>query len=132
MSKIERNNRLKLHTYFGIASICLPFIASMVAVALSGSRGYAGLGPFMSLPIIQLVYSFVLVRRPVYLAILTAALVAIVSHLLAMAAIESKLVTLGLDHYGYFDFLVIYILCSIMLWELAHASFAKLHNENTI
>ena len=58
MNKIDRSNRFKLHAYFGIASICLPFVASMVAVAVSGSRGYAGLGPFMSLPIIQLVYSF--------------------------------------------------------------------------
>jgi hypothetical protein len=104
----------------------------MVAVAASGVRGYAGLGVFVSLPIIQLVYSFQFLKQPVFVTVSSAILVSMAAHFLSMAAIEYGGFSLGLDYYGYFDFLVIYALFSVILWESIYASVPKLRNGNTI
>ena len=132
MNKFDHKTRVKLHAYFSIAAICLPFVSSMVAVALSGSRGYAGMGPFVLLPIIQLVYSFVFIKNSAYLAVLASVLISIVAHFLSISVIENNVLVIGIDRYGYFDFLLIYIVCSIVLWELAYASVSRFHNENSI
>ena len=100
----------------------------MIAIAITGSRTAAGLGLVIAPPIVQLIFSFKFVNASTLTKIILTLVVSTVVYFSSLAAIELGKFKIGLDHYGYFDFLVIYTLFSILLWEVIHVSMSKFKN----
>lgn len=126
MSATSLSQRVRLYGIFALATLFVPLIFSILAVAALGHRGYAAVGLFLSLPLIQLVLSFRLLNASVAVKIAAALLTATVAYFSSLAAMEYGLVQLGLDHYGFFDLLLLYLVISIVMWEITHAIVSRL------
>ena len=126
MFTIFSKKRIYLYLIFFISIIILSFLGSVIAIYITGSRAYAGLGLVIFPPIVQLIFSFKFVNTSTLIKIILTALVSIITYLSSMAVIEFGLFNIGLDRYGYFDFLVLYALLSILVWEIIHTSMLKL------
>lgn len=127
MNNVER---LKGYLLFSIAIIIGAYMCAMASVAISGERGYAGLITLIALPVIQLTFSFKFVDTSIIRTVLIAIVVSTITHFASLAAKEVEELRLGLDHYGYLDFLVIYIIISILAWEVVRASISMFKSKN--
>jgi len=118
--------RIYLYSIFFISIIVLSFFGSVLSIFITGSRAYAGLSLVISPPIVQLVFSFKFVNTSTLITIILTALVSIIVYLLSLALITFGWFTIGFDRYGYFDFLVLYSLLSIVVWELMYKLMLKM------
>ena len=129
---MQSNLRYKLYILFSISLICGAFLSSMVAIVITGSRGAAGLGMLISLPLIQLIFSFRFIKTSTIKTLLIVIVVSAITHFSSLYATQVWELRLGLDYYGYFDFLVIYALFSIVTWEVINASISKIRKNKNI
>jgi len=129
---MQSNLRLKLYLLFSLALIGGAFVSSMAAVIITGSRGSAGLGMLIGLPIIQLIFSFKLIKTSTIKTLLIVIVVSAITHFSSLYVTQVWELRLGLDYYGYFDFLVIYALFSIVTWEVINVSISKIEKNKNI
>lgn len=112
--------RARLHLLLFIAVATAPFAAAMLTVAITGTRETAGLGAIIALCCIQLLYSYVFLRASIAINVIFAGLVSAAVTFLSFAVYETGRFKLGLDHYGFYDFILLYVIFSILLWEFVH------------
>ena len=111
-------SKLKLYASFILVSVLTAFIISILSVAISGSRGAAGIGLFLGPLFGHLLVSYRLIDLSIIIKIILAIVITAIVTTATIAIIEYGGVKLGLDYYGYLDFLVIYLTLSVLCWEL--------------
>ena len=104
----------------------LSFFGSFVAISIAESRSYAGLGLIISPPIIQLVFSLKFLETSTFIKIISTFIVSVVAYFSSLAVIEFGWMNIGIDRYGYFDFLIAYTFFSILLWEIIKVLISKM------
>ncbi len=120
--------RIRSHLALAVLLMCLPFLGSIIAVALTEERGYAGLGLFLALPVAQLIFAFLFLRAGALINLVSAALVTPAAYFAALFAVEASYLRIVHDFYGVFDFLIAHLLVSVMLWECVHFSISRLRS----
>ena len=117
--------RLRLWLAFLIIQVICTFGGSGIAIAITGERGYGGLGLVVALPLGQVAYGLFVARLGVWLGLGGAVLATVSGYLGAETLVEVYHVRLVHDFYGVFDLLVLFGLISLAWWEglywLAHA-----------
>lgn len=124
---MQTNSRLKIYLKFSLSLIGGAFLLSMVAIIITGSRGAAGPGMLIALPIIQLIFSFKLIKTNTIITLIIAIVVSAITHFSSLYVTQVWELRLGLDYYGYLDFLVIYTIFAVVTWEVINTSIKKIN-----
>lgn len=118
MLTMSIKKRMYIYLLFFIAIIFFCVLGSMLVITISGMRSTAALSLVFVPPILQFVFAFKFTNLSLIKKIILSMVISIIMYFVSLALIEFNQFKIGIDQYGYFDFLIIYSLLSVLLWEV--------------
>lgn len=120
--------RAKAYAVFILALIIITFLSGMLSVFISGARETAGIGFLIGPSIAHIGYAVKYLPWRYYYSAILGAVISVATLYLTLFLIRVVNFHVFNDLYGIWDYLFLYIVISIVLWELVYFA---IHKWNT-
>lgn len=111
--------RLRIYVLFCLFAIMVPTVASIMMLVISGYRVSASFGIIFLLPIIQVVFTYRLLSSIMLTKLIVSVLSSVSVYFISILVINYFEINFGFGYYGYVEFLIMYSMLSVILWEIS-------------
>jgi len=121
--------KILLYIQFVITLFITSFLISFIAIMVSGTREIFAIGLLLGPLVTLLIFNHKLNKKSILIKLFLTLLLLITAFYSTLLITEVGGVKLGLDYYGYFDFLVIFSFILIILLEILRLLWKKYKKE---